>query len=228
MLLPVKRKVMKVEQKACVVEQKDVSLCHNNCQTQTQEKMNGCINLTPEQIETITTNLLGNRTHGIRDAVLFILGTRTGFRISELLSLKVSSVKFGQNSGTIEVAKSNTKGKVAGRVIPITTETQDLIKLLIDDEQLTSNDFLFRSQQTGKAIVRSQAHMIIKKACASLEITGKVATHSMRKTFAANVYERSGESLQVTQTALGHVNINNTIKYLQCDREKVSSVILSL
>lgn len=219
---------MKVEQKVCKVEQKDVSLCHNNSNKKTQSKMNGCINLTQEQINIITTNLLGNRTHGIRDAVLFVLGTRTGFRISELLSLKVSSVKFGVNSGTIEVSKANTKGKIASRVIPITTETQGLIRTLIDDEQLTSSDFLFRSQQTGKAIVRSQAHMILKKACATLEVTGKVATHSMRKTFAANVYERSGESLQVTQTALGHVNINNTIKYLQTDREKVSSVILSL
>ena len=190
--------------------------------------MNGCINLTNEQINTITTNLLSNRTHSIRDMVLFVLGTRTGFRISELLSIKVSDIVIRENVGYVTVKKANTKGRIASRSIPISEQTLSLCKELISAENLGSGDYLFKSQKGNGAITRVQAHRIIKNACGEIQATGKVATHSMRKTFANNVYAKTGNDILKTQLALGHVNVNSTSKYISVDREEVHNIIMQL
>ena len=49
--------------------------------------------------------------------------------------------------------------------------------------------------------------------------TWKLSTHSMRKTFAARIYQNlldkgENDALRILQAGLGHENINNTIKYL--------------
>jgi integrase len=69
----------------------------------------------------------------------------------------------------------------------------------------------------------SQAWRIIKNACDFNELQGKVATHSMRKTYANKVYRyfknqlvegKPVDPFHLTSKALGHRNINNTDKYL--------------
>lgn len=60
---------------------------------------------------------------------------------------------------------------------------------------------------------------IIRFAVRDLGITSKCGTHSMRKTFAARIYQNlldkgNADALRILQAGLGHENINNTIKYL--------------
>lgn len=50
----------------------------------------------------------------------------------------------------------------------------------------------------------------------------------MRKTFANRAYELLGHDLPRTQRALGHVNINSTIKYLSFKEEDIDAAILSM
>ena len=47
-----------------------------------------------------------------------------------------------------------------------------------------------------------------------LEMQGKCNTHSLRKTFAANVYKATGHDIMQTGTALGHTNVGSTQAYL--------------
>jgi site-specific recombinase XerD len=53
--------------------------------------MNGCWLLSDEEVQIISRSFGG--TFGKRNKALFVVGYRTGFRISELLSLRVGDVQ---------------------------------------------------------------------------------------------------------------------------------------
>ena len=57
-------------------------------------------------------------------------------------------------------------------------------------------------------------------------MTGKLGTHSMRKTLARRVYEGSGKDLMKTQKALGHSRITSTVSYLSFDEKDLDDILL--
>jgi site-specific recombinase XerD len=75
-----------------------------------------------------------------------------------------------------------------------------------------------------------QAYRILKSA-ATVATGGRperIATHSMRKTFANDVFTRSGHNLVLTQRALGHSSVMTTARYVSPDEEAISAAILGL
>jgi site-specific recombinase XerD len=185
---------------------------------------NGTRALTDSEISQVALNLTN-----LRDKTLFILGVRTGFRISELLSLKVSDVmQHDKVKNSITVTRANMKRKVKSRTVPLHSEAKAILAQYINESNLSPNDALFQSRKGLDAITRVQAHRILKDVFEKLNLSGKVACHSMRKTFGTKVYEKTGKDLRATQVALGHESINSTIKYLAVDEEYVQDVILSL
>ena len=67
-----------------------------------------------------------------------------------------------------------------------------------------------------------------KDAVYTNKLTGKVATHSWRKSYAKNIYELSGQDLLVTQEAMGHKSLTSTQSYLQVNRDRVNLVIAEM
>ena len=62
---------------------------------------------------------------GVRDRAFFVLGIRTGFRVSELLSLRVADVvNGGEVARFVGVHRRNMKGKSEGRTIPLHDEAR--------------------------------------------------------------------------------------------------------
>jgi site-specific recombinase XerD len=104
----------------------------------------------------------------VRNRAWIILGTRTGFRISELLSLKVGDV-YQQ-----------------GQIVDFITVPND--------------------------------------ACG---LTGRLGTHSMRKTFAITMYQRLNENTFKVQQALGHKWITSTQAYLPINEAEISAALLT-
>jgi integrase len=151
-----------------------------------------------------------------RDRLLFILGVNTGFRISELLSLTRHNV----HNGFITVERKNMKGKLCSRSVPLSESILGLLKTYIES--------LPESQMTLFPIGRMQAWRIIKRAAKKSNVSGKIGTHSMRKTLASRVYAASNRDLAITQKALGHKNVSSTISYLQVDADAVNAIILNV
>lgn len=155
---------------------------------------------------------------------LFILGLYTGFRISELLSLKYEdcySTKEVRQS--LRVSRRNMKGGMASRCVVLHPTAREYLRLLLVEKQ---NVWV-----TGAPLFpvsRVQAHRVLKQACTKAGISGHVSTHSMRKTFAKRVYEALEGDLIGTQTALGHKSINSTVSYLSLEQEKIDQAILSI
>jgi len=176
---------------------------------------------TPTEVELLLT------TDNPQHRLLIGLGCATGFRISELLSLKVSHVlKDGVILDYINVAKEYMKGKKSNRRIKLNAKTKDMLQSFFHDRILDENCYLFRSRQgNNKPISSGMAWIIVRNLCQLHHIVGNVGTHSLRKTFAIGVYRTSGNDIRLTQIALGHAHIEVTIKYLGISSAEVDDVV---
>lgn len=188
--------------------------------------MKGCRPLTDQEVAEVLSRLQ------VRDKALFTLGIRAGFRISELLSLKVGDiVQNGTVVDRVTVQRRNMKGKKASRSVLLHPEAKAALVLQINNlvsVGLTEpHNFIFRSRQGGnKSLSRFQAWAILKQVYASLGMGGKLGTHSMRKTFANRMYAVVKNDLIRTQKLLGHVDVKSTMKYLSFNEADLDEAIL--
>jgi integrase len=161
---------------------------------------------------------------------MFIVGIRTGLRISEVLSLRWSDVwgQFGVLN-EITIQRCNVKRKTAGRRIPV---HRDVIVACMQYRSEFSvpplpDDFVFRSDKgVNQPIGRRQAWNILKQAFQRAGVFGSTGTHCLRKTFAGKMYDLLGHDIVMTQRALGHVSVVSTAQYIAVDEDDVNAAIL--
>jgi site-specific recombinase XerD len=165
---------------------------------------------------------------------------KAGFRISELISLRVKDVvQYGKIADRVEVARQHMKGKHHSRSVPLHADARKALARWLPilharlGGMLPGETPVFCSRvkdaATGlpRAISREQGWRILTEAFATNELSGKTATHSLRKTFAVRVHAVYGGDLRKTQKALGHQNITSTLHYLALDDAEVDAGILA-
>ena len=184
--------------------------------------MPGCRSLTPEEISQVLTQL-----NTPRDRLLLVMGLKTGFRVSELLTLKVGDVlsPAGGIVDKLTVYKINMKGKKKARTVALHGEVIALLQPYVVGKHPAHP--LFESPKTGKAITRFTAYHIMKLAFDSLGLAGKLGTHSWRKVFANVIYLKSGKDLLKTSRALGHDRVMNTERYLEIKQDEIDDLIVN-
>jgi len=190
--------------------------------------MKGCRPLTDSEIATVKDGFLRNR-----DKALFILGLKTGLRISELLSLKVGDVYLhGRIGDVVYVERKHMKKKLEGRAIPLHQDAKGALSVWIKELEKAGkadpSSPLFKSRKGQSAITRVQAFRVLTDVYEANGLMGKLGTHSMRKTFADRMYDRLGHDLIKVQRALGHKCINSTVSYLSFREEEITEAILSI
>ena len=175
-------------------------------------------------------------TDSIRHKTLLTLGFCTGYRISELLSLKISDVSTdGTIHSHVTVKAAHTKTKTT-RSVMLNSDAKKALTVLINWLQskgfadTTTPLFLSQKRTTNgdlKAISRQQAHDILKALFALIGQFGNVSTHTLRKTFAARIWEAT-KQLPLVQIALGHKSINSTVSYLDFGNDDVDNAIMGI
>ena len=172
-----------------------------------------------------------------RNRGLFMLGVSTGGRISELLSLTIGDVYQNHTAvSDLLFDKSIVKGGEVSRAVPVNRDGRGAIDNLIqwhrDRYQNTKPDRpLFPSRHNSGTVPmhRQTAHQMLKKAFIAAGLNGKIATHSLRKSFAQRVYEQSGD-IYLVKELLGHRNVATTQSYLGVNyadaRDAVESIAL--
>lgn len=191
--------------------------------------MKGARPLTDSEVAAVLREFRG--TYRLRNTALFILGLKTGFRISELLSIKVRDVfAYGAVIDQVTVQRSAMKRKIEGRTVALHLEAREALRAWIDELSPASEDsFLFVSRKgDNRALSRKQAWSILTKAFKDAKLTGKLGCHATRKTFAAKVHEKLGRDLLKTQRALGHRSPASTVAYLSFDETDITRAILSM
>lgn len=167
-----------------------------------------------------------------RDKALFILGVRSGFRISELLALRVRDVWVKNRVvKRIWLSRRHTKGCLEGRSLPVHQLAKAALTLWLAELRRAGKAgpdcYLFRSRKGGnKAISRVQAWRVLAQAYDKADLEGRLGTHAMRKTFAKNVYKATSNDLVATKLALGHRDITTTIDYLAASQDEVDQAVM--
>jgi len=160
------------------------------------------------------------------------LGLNIGTRISELLALNVGDGwQFGKPVGIFELKKAITKGKKT-RQIPLNEQAKEAIAELVrwkesQGEDLCPNAPLFTSRKGNERLSRFQVHRILKESFQSSECSGKVSTHSLRKSFAKALLV-SWNNLRAIQVLLGHTSLATTEKYLAVSPDELTQAVNSL
>ena len=160
-------------------------------------------------------------TFEIRNRGLFMIGVSTGGRISELLSLRVGDVYQNRKPvSDLLYSKSIVKGGEVSRSVPVNADGRKAIDEIVNWHRrhygsIASTRPLFPSRHKSGTVPlhRQTAHAILKNAFMEAGLNGKLATHSLRKSFAQRLYDKTGD-IYLVQELLGHRNISTTQKYL--------------
>lgn len=168
-------------------------------------------------------------TFALRNKALFLVGLKTGFRISELLSLRLTDVfRNGFVVDRIEVKKRFMKKKKEGRIVALHPHAKEALGLWVTEiSQSPPETYLFKSREgSNRPMTRISAWRMLRNAYDACHLTGKLGCHAMRKTFAKKVHEKLGKDLVRTQKALGHASVNSTVSYLSFADEEIDDAIL--
>ena len=192
--------------------------------------MKGTRPLDNQEIRQVSDSFEG--TYEIRNRALFMLGVSTGGRISELLSLQIGDVYQNRAPVTdLLFDKSIVKGKEHSRAVPVNRDGRQAIDDLIKWHRKEYHSiakarplFPSRNGQGGKRMSRRAAHDVLKTAFEAAGLNGKLASHSLRKSFAQRLYDRTGD-IYAVQEMLGHQNIATTQKYLGVNYQNVRQAV---
>lgn len=139
-----------------------------------------------------------------RNYIMFMIGSNAGLRISDILPLRVRDVK----GDCIEVTEQKT-GKV--REIPINDSLKRALKKYIKGKR--DNEYLIKSREGhNQPISRWMAYKILREAAEEVGLN-RVGTHTMRKTFGYNYYQRT-KDLETLCKMLGHSDSKITKHYI--------------
>ena len=203
--------------------------------------MKGSRPLTDKEVERCLACFSGR--FRARNRALFLIGINTGFRVSELLSLRLGDVieKDGKITSEITVWKWNTKGKIESRSMFLNELSKKALAPWLQElEQrdiVHKDDFIFKSMRGARAITKERAWVILHEVFEGGELKGKLGTHCMRKTFAIKIYlynlsrVAAGEpvdAFRLTSKALGHQDIKSTDQYLPFSKEDIEKAVMAI
>lgn len=147
-----------------------------------------------------------------------------GLRVSEMINLKISDVRF--NDGFISVIGKGDKQ----RLVPAGSSSLKQLEIYLHQVrvhikiQKGHEDFIFLTGR-GKKISRVMVFYIIKSLAEKAGIRKTISPHTFRHSFATHLIE-GGADLRAVQEMLGHASITTTEIYTHLDRDYLRSNIL--
>ena len=195
--------------------------------------MKGTRPLNNDEIRRVSAAFTG--TFEIRNRSLLMIGVSTGGRISELLGLRLGDV-FQNNRPVTDLlyTKRIVKGGEVSRCVPVNADGRKAIDELVNWHRehyrsVASKRPLFPSRHNAGtlALHRQTAHAILKTAFIEAGLNGHIATHSLRKSFAQRLYDKTGD-IYMVQELLGHRNISTTEKYLGVNYADAKAAVESI
>lgn len=155
--------------------------------------------------------------HSLRNQLIWVFGTNSGLRISDILALNVEDVK---NKQYVEIIEKKTKKY---KRFPLNNKLRNLIKeyLKIRENQysLTNEEPLFVGKKHCR-LDRSQVYRFINDVCRNLGIAVNVGTHTMRKTFGYHHYKQNN-NVALLQKIFNHSSPSITMRYIGIAQEEL-------
>lgn len=165
-----------------------------------------------------------------RNTCLMQLLYATGMRVSELVSLPLSSAKGDPRM--LLIKGKGGKERMVPLSPPARAAMRDWLVLRLADEDAARADgkpgsaFLFPSRGKSGHLTRHAFYILIKDLAAKAGVSpAKVTPHTLRHAFATHLLA-NGADLRAIQTFLGHADVSTTEIYTHVLEERLKELVL--
>lgn len=175
--------------------------------------------LSTDEIDRIIATVDTSTVKGLRDQAMLEVLYSCGLRVSELTSLRIQDLFFGE--GYIRVIGKGDKQ----RIVPISAVARERIHRYLDKRPGTRSnvDILFLNNRGGK-LTRVMVFTILKEAVQRAGIHKHISPHTFRHSFATHLLE-GGASIRQVQEMLGHESILTTEIYTHLDNSHLRRTV---
>lgn len=169
--------------------------------------------LSVEEVDRLIAAVGLDSAFGKRDRAMLETLYGLGLRVSELVSLRISSIWTEQ--GFVSVIGKGDKQ----RLVPLGGMARDAIRDYLEVRgpaaDRESSDILFLNR-FGRALTRVAVFKMIKAYAMKAGISKEISPHTLRHSFATHLIE-NGADLRAVQEMLGHESILTTEIYTHID-----------
>lgn len=175
--------------------------------------------LTLQEIDALIATFDITTAKGCRDSAIVEVLYSCGLRVSELTSLRLEDLFFGE--GFIRVVGKGDKQ----RIVPVSSAARDKIQLYMEfrSPKQPSEPTLFLNNR-GMPLTRVMVFNIIKGAANVAGIDKQISPHTLRHSYATHLLE-GGANIRQVQELLGHESIVTTEIYTHLDSKHLSRVV---
>jgi len=181
--------------------------------------------LSVSEIDSLLSAIDFSHPQGQRNRAILEVLYSCGLRVSELVNLKLSNIRF--NEGYVKVLGKGNKERYA----PIGSSALKYLKIYLKEVRIHQNikkdseDIVFLNRR-GKKLTRVMIFTIIKQLAEKIGLKKKISPHTFRHSFATHLIE-GGADLRAIQEMLGHESITTTEIYTHLDREFLRDAIMT-
>ena len=169
--------------------------------------------LSVEEVERLIDAAGSSETSGVRDRAIFETMYGLGLRVSETVSLKISSIFF--EDGYVSVIGKGNKQRIVPLGDLAAEALQDYLAVRPRAAERNSDDIVFLNR-FGKGMSRVAVFKLLKSCAVKAGITKEISPHTLRHSFATHLIE-NGADLRAVQEMLGHESILTTEIYTHID-----------
>ncbi len=167
--------------------------------------------LTKEEVKTLINSI---DTKKSKTMVSFMYAC--GFRVSELVNLKVKDLNFEEKIGSVRQGKGKKD-----RVFNLPEFLLEDLKTQVEKQKEEKKEYLFTGPK-GRLSERN-LQKIISKAGKRAGINKDVHCHTLRHSFATHLLE-NGTDIRKIQELLGHSDLSTTQIYTHISREELKKI----
>lgn len=167
--------------------------------------------LTKEEVDKLIASIINDKSR-----LMITLAYACGFRVSELVNLKVNDINFDEMIGHVRQGKGRKD-----RVFNLPQRLSKQLKKQVDKQKEFGQEYVFCGPK-GKLSERN-IQKIVQNAVQKAGIEKDVHPHTLRHSFATHLLE-NGVDIRMIQELLGHADLSTTQIYTHISTEELKKI----
>ncbi len=175
-----------------------------------------------KKLPTVLTKLevkkLFDSTNNKKSKLMISMLYACGFRVSELVNLKLENLDFNEKIGHVKQAKGRKD-----RIFNIPDFLAEELKVQVENQKEKESEYLFANPSTGKQMSSRNLQKIVSNSTKKAGIEKEVHPHTLRHSFATHLLE-DGVDIRKIQELLGHADLSTTQIYTHISTEEIKKI----
>lgn len=170
--------------------------------------------MTKDEVKRLIASSFSNKSR-----LMISLLYACGFRVSELMNLKISDLNFEEKTGFVKQGKGRKD-----RLFNIPEFLLEDIKKQVEEQKKLNSELLFSNPtDPSKKLSASNIEKIVRKATIRAGIQKDVHCHTLRHSFATHLLENNIDIRKI-QELLGHSDLSTTQIYTHVSKEELKKI----